>query len=56
MLSMTVKRGLLIVVEGCDRAGKSTQCERLVDRLKSEGHVARLLKFPGELREDMPCA
>ncbi|KAI3640074.1 hypothetical protein MIR68_000952 [Amoeboaphelidium protococcarum] len=28
---MTQKRGLLIVFEGCDRSGKSTQCQKLVD-------------------------
>lgn len=26
---MASKRGALIVVEGCDRAGKTTQCKRL---------------------------
>lgn len=36
-------RGALIVVEGLDRAGKSTQVERLVQELD-----ARLVKFPGE--------
>lgn len=35
------KRGSLIVVEGLDRAGKSTQVERLVERLG-----ARYVKFP----------
>ncbi|PWN40546.1 hypothetical protein IE81DRAFT_335230 [Ceraceosorus guamensis] len=35
------KRGALIVVEGLDRAGKSTQVERLVKALD-----ARLVKFP----------
>lgn len=26
---MTTARGALIVFEGCDRSGKSTQCKRL---------------------------
>ena len=36
-----VRRGALIVVEGLDRSGKSTQVERLVQRLQ-----AQLVKFP----------
>ncbi|RUP06162.1 putative thymidylate kinase [Jimgerdemannia flammicorona] len=43
-------RGALIVIEGCDRAGKSTQCMKLVDRLEDQGIKARLLKFPGMFR------
>ncbi|OCK97220.1 thymidylate kinase [Cenococcum geophilum 1.58] len=39
-------RGKLIVFEGLDRAGKSTQCERLVESLRNEGHQVRHLKFP----------
>ncbi|KAJ8661710.1 thymidylate kinase [Lichtheimia ornata] len=41
-----MSRGLLIVVEGCDRSGKSTQCARLTERLNATGHSAKLLKFP----------
>jgi dTMP kinase len=41
------QRGLLIVVEGCDRSGKSTQCERLVNTLVESGTEAQLVKFPG---------
>lgn len=40
-------RGKLIVFEGLDRAGKSTQCEQLVQRLKIDGHDVRHLRFPG---------
>uniref|UniRef100_A0A060THF9 Thymidylate kinase n=1 Tax=Blastobotrys adeninivorans TaxID=409370 RepID=A0A060THF9_BLAAD len=36
-----MSRGSLILIEGLDRAGKSTQCERLKDRIG-----ATLLKFP----------
>ena len=41
-------RGALIVIEGLDRAGKSTQCERLCQRLKQKGHSVKLLRFPGK--------
>ncbi|KAK3730212.1 hypothetical protein RRG08_034958 [Elysia crispata] len=43
---MVARRGKLIVFEGCDRSGKSTQCAKLTDRLRKEGHKAELLKFP----------
>ncbi|CEI94785.1 hypothetical protein CU097_008418 [Rhizopus azygosporus] len=39
-------RGLMIVVEGCDRSGKSTQCELLVHNLKSRNIDSELIKFP----------
>lgn len=41
-------RGALIVVEGLDRAGKSTQCERLCQRLKREGRPVKRLRFPSK--------
>ncbi|KAI8980274.1 thymidylate kinase-like protein [Pilobolus umbonatus] len=41
-----MKRGLLIVVEGCDRSGKSTQCEVLVNKLRKENVDTELIKFP----------
>lgn len=44
---MTV-RGLLIVVEGCDRSGKSTQCDILVNSLQKKGIDTELVKFPGK--------
>lgn len=40
-------RGALIVFEGCDRVGKSTQCRKLVEKLTKQGAVAKLMKFPG---------
>lgn len=43
----TMTRGLMIVVEGCDRSGKSTQCELLVHNLKSRNIDSELVKFPG---------
>ncbi|KAI9490682.1 thymidylate kinase-like protein [Zychaea mexicana] len=39
-------RGLFIVIEGCDRSGKSTQCERLLQRFRDQGRDAQLIKFP----------
>ncbi|SAM06091.1 hypothetical protein [Absidia glauca] len=41
-------RGHLIVIEGCDRSGKSTQCERLLQRLQQENKPVQLFKFPGK--------
>jgi dTMP kinase len=40
-------RGKLIAVEGLDKAGKSTQCARLVDNLKKHGHDVLHMRFPG---------
>lgn len=40
-------RGALIVIEGLDRAGKSTQCERLASRLETQGHQVKRMRFPG---------
>lgn len=40
-------RGALIVLEGVDRAGKSTQSRKLVAALCAAGHRAELLRFPG---------
>ncbi len=39
-------RGALIVLEGVDRSGKSTQCQKLVDYLNSTGRPATLMRFP----------
>ena len=40
-------RGALIVVEGLDRAGKSSQCEVLRESLKKAGHDVKHIRFPG---------
>lgn len=40
-------RGRLIVFEGLDRAGKSTQCEHLVKALQDQGHKVKHMRFPG---------
>jgi len=39
-------RGALIVMEGSDRVGKSTQALKLVERLQSELVSVELMKFP----------
>jgi dTMP kinase len=44
---MATKRGLFIVVEGLDKAGKSTQCARLVANLERHGHKVCAMRFPG---------
>uniref|UniRef100_A0A915A549 Thymidylate kinase n=1 Tax=Parascaris univalens TaxID=6257 RepID=A0A915A549_PARUN len=41
-----VRRGALIVFEGCDRAGKSTQAQRMVGRIQALGERAELISFP----------
>ncbi|XP_037794551.1 thymidylate kinase-like [Penaeus monodon] len=40
------KRGALIVIEGCDRTGKTTQAEMLVESIKKEGKPAIYMRFP----------
>jgi dTMP kinase len=40
-------RGKLIVFEGLDRAGKSTQCEMLTEALQKDGLKVRHMRFPG---------
>ena len=44
---MAVVRGAMIVFEGCDRCGKSTQCLKLLEYLQSVGRKAQLFRFPG---------
>lgn len=39
-------RGIFIVFEGCDKVGKSTQCQQLVTAMSRDGHKVKLLKFP----------
>ncbi|KAI9723003.1 MAG: hypothetical protein M1812_001452 [Candelaria pacifica] len=39
-------RGTLIVVEGLDKAGKSTQCARLLENLQKQGKPVRHMRFP----------
>ncbi|RKF57107.1 Thymidylate kinase [Erysiphe neolycopersici] len=41
-----VNRGALIVIEGLDRAGKTTQVKRVCDKLYLLGHNVKTLRFP----------
>jgi dTMP kinase len=45
-MSGGVSRGSLIVFEGCDKSGKTTQVKLLVDRLNREGRPAKMMQFP----------
>jgi dTMP kinase len=45
-MSSSSLRGAFICFEGIDRSGKSTQCEKLVARLKSDGVRVRHIRFP----------
>ncbi|GAA5958103.1 hypothetical protein JCM3765_002811 [Sporobolomyces pararoseus] len=40
------KRGALIVFEGLDRSGKSTQVSRLRQKLENQGHKVKQIGFP----------
>lgn len=46
MASTQHARGAFIVLEGADRAGKSTQCQMLVEHLQAQGVAAELWRFP----------
>lgn len=39
-------RGTLIVFEGLDRAGKTTQCNKLVENLRAKGRTVKTMRFP----------
>uniref|UniRef100_A0A182YBY4 Thymidylate kinase n=2 Tax=Anopheles stephensi TaxID=30069 RepID=A0A182YBY4_ANOST len=40
------KRGAFIVLEGCDRTGKTSQCKTLVNKLEEANIKARYMNFP----------
>lgn len=40
------KRGIFIVIDGTDGAGKTTQTELLVQRMKQEGYPVMMTEFP----------
>uniref|UniRef100_T1JGQ2 Thymidylate kinase n=1 Tax=Strigamia maritima TaxID=126957 RepID=T1JGQ2_STRMM len=42
----STKRGALIVLEGCDRSGKSSQANKLVEKFNLEGTACNHLRFP----------
>ncbi|KAF4611383.1 hypothetical protein G7Y89_g15630 [Cudoniella acicularis] len=41
-----VARGAFIVVEGLDRAGKTTQVQKLCNNLYADGHNVKAIRFP----------
>jgi dTMP kinase len=43
----TVTRGALIVLEGLDRSGKTTQVKLLEQRFVELGKKVKLMRFPG---------
>ncbi|XP_026477950.1 thymidylate kinase-like [Ctenocephalides felis] len=43
---MSSSRGALIVLEGCDRSGKTTQCKKLVEYLLSKNVPSKYINFP----------
>lgn len=45
------RRGALIVLEGCDRSGKTTQSKQLVKSLIRNGHQASYVNFPDRTTE-----
>lgn len=49
---MNLKRGALIVFEGCDRSGKTTQCKKLVEMLTKKNHKVKFMNFPNR---QTPC-
>ena len=46
LLRQNMSRGALIVLEGCDKSGKTTQCRKLVQHLIDMGRQAELWRFP----------
>lgn len=44
---MATKRGALILFEGVDRCGKTTQAKKLVEALNAAGQATVFMRFPG---------
>ena len=40
-------RGAFIVIEGMDRAGKTTQAKKLCDTIYRDGGNVKMMRFPG---------
>lgn len=51
ILNMCSKRGALIVLEGCDRAGKSTQVKLLTKALNDLSIPVEARAFPSKSRK-----
>ncbi|KAJ4329582.1 Thymidylate kinase, partial [Ascochyta clinopodiicola] len=46
MYEEKMERGKLIVFEGLDRAGKTTQCRMLAEALRKDGQKVEFMRFP----------
>jgi len=53
-VSAPAPRGALVVLEGLDRSGKTTQVKLLQQRFVELGKKVRLMRFPGELVKQFP--
>ncbi len=42
-------RGAFILLEGCDRSGKTTQAKLLLEALKNKGQKVEFARFPGKM-------
>ena len=47
-MARMASRGAFIILEGCDKCGKTTQCKKLVDTLTEQGIPVKLWRFPGK--------
>lgn len=45
-MTKSAARGALIILEGCDRSGKTTQCTKLVETLNNMKIPAKKMSFP----------
>jgi len=50
MANAVIKRGTLIVFEGCDRSGKTTVCKKLVEHFNGKESV-KFMRFPDRTTE-----
>ena len=46
-VSVMIKRGSLIVFEGCDRSGKTTQCQKIKQWFQDNSIKSHFMRFPG---------
>ena len=46
---ITNNRGLLITLEGLDRAGKSTQAKLIQNYFQAKSQKAIIIRFPGKI-------
>lgn len=51
--SSSATRGALVVLEGLDRSGKTTQVKLLEQRFVEEGRPVKVMRFPGEFASEI---